>query len=708
MPMPPLTRRAVALTVWAAFATSAVAGDVPADWAFKPVTKPTPPAVKRTNWVCTPVDAFVLAKLEAVNRTPSKESDKRTWLRRVTFDLTGLPPTPADIAAFLGDNTPTAHEKVVDRLLASPQFGERAALFWLDVVRYAESDGYKSDDLRPHAWRYRDYVIASFNADKPYTRFLQEQIAGDELFPDDPQAVIATGFLRHYPYEYNAVNVDQKRQDILNDITDTVGAAVLGLTLGCAKCHDHKTDPIAQSDYYRLQAFFAGYWPTEAPVGSPAERADYQRRKAAWDAETADIRRQLAELEQPLMAKAEAKERLRFDADQLRLVDTPEDQLSPLQRQLRQMIARQVHSARKFDPKQMKGADKERWEGMQKRMAEFARDKPADQPTAMVMREVGPVAPPTHLLKRGDHRKPGDEVTPGYLSAIDDQDAEVTPRPNTTGRRAALAAWLTKPDHPLTARVAVNRVWQQLFGTGLVATPADFGATGERPTHPELIDWLATDFTASGWSLKRVYRQIALSATYRQTSGPAGTDDARLLAYVPRKRLDGEALRDAVLAVSGRLNPTAGGPSVYPELPPELEKSGWKPSANQADRDRRSVYVAVKRNLRYPLFALFDSPDRTEVCARRFVTTTAPQALTLLNDKLVLGFARSFAERAAKEAGDGSPYRVAFELATGRPPTEDERAALDRFVSRHPGTSAEALTDLCHALLNTNEFLYVD
>jgi hypothetical protein len=706
-----MNRTVLAVVIGAFWTAAGGADDVPADWAFQPMRSPAPPAVANAGWVRSPVDAFVLAKLEAANRSPAAEADRRTWLRRVTFDLTGLPPTPADTAAFLADQSPAAQEKVVDRLLASPQFGERAALFWLDVVRYAESDGYKADEYRPTAWRYRDYVISSFNADKPYSRFLAEQLAGDELAPDDPQALVATGFLRHYPYEFNAVNVEQKRQDILNDITDTVGAAFFGLTLGCAKCHDHKTDPVAQSDYYRLQAFFAGYWPADVPLASPAEQAAVARRTAEWEAKTAELRRQIAEIEKPVRDKAEAKERSRFDADYQKLLDIPEDKLTPAERQLRQMVARQVYSARKFDPKQMRGDQKEKWEGMQKRMAELARDKPPELPTAAVMREVGPVAPPTHLLKRGDWRKPGEAVVPGYLSAIDDRDADCTPpRPGTTGRRSALAKWLTRPDHPLTARVAVNRVWQQLFGTGLVATPADFGATGERPTHPELLDWLATDFVAHGWTLKRVYRQIALSATYRQASGPAGTDAARLLAYVPRKRLDGEALRDAMLAVSGRLNPKPGGPSVFPDLPPELEKNGygWKPSADPADRDRRSVYVAVKRNTRYPLFALFDSPERTEVCARRFCTTTAPQALTLLNDKLILGYAKSLADRATREAGDGSPVRVAFELATGRPATDDERAALDRYVSRHPGTSAEALADLCHALLNTNEFLYVD
>ncbi len=718
MTMTPARRWLLALAALGlASRLTAADSPVPDDWAFKKPTRPAVPAVAGKESVRTPVDAFLLAKLEAAKLTFAPPADKRTLLRRVTFDLTGLPPTPQEIDAFLKDDSPTAYEKVVDRLLASPHFGERAALFWLDAVRYAESDGYKADDIRPTAWRYRDYVIASFNADKPYDRFIKEQLAGDELYPGDPQALIATGFLRHYPYEYNAVNVEQKRQDMLNDITDTTAAAFLGLTLGCAKCHDHKYDPITQLDYYRFQAFFAGFWPVDKPVGPPERVAEAEQKKHEWEEKTADLRRQMAEIEKPLRQKATAKERQRFPEEYLQALDTPEEKRTPLQKQIAMLVGKQVYTRGKINPNQMKPADREKWEGMAKRMAEFEKEKPPEPPTAPAMTDVGPVVPPTHLLKRGNWQKPGEEVVPGFLSAIDDRDAEVTPTPQgTTGRRAALAKWIASPENPLTARVAVNRVWQQLFGRGIVATPADFGATGERPTHPELLDWLANDLTAHGWRMKHTYKLIVTSSAYRQSGvadhGRKTDPDDKLLWRMPRKRLDGEAIRDAMLAVSGRLNLKAGGPSVYPELPEELKKAAgkWPVTADPAERNRRSVYVAVKRNLRYPLFSLFDSPDRTEVCARRFVTTTAPQALTLLNDQIVIGFAKAFAERVRKEAGEEPDAVVgkAFELALGRPPDTEERDAMRAFLDRHTGTRAEAVADLCHALLNLNEFLYVD
>jgi hypothetical protein len=699
------------------------AADVPADWAFQQPKRPAVP-VFRTEYSVprNPIDNFIFARLQKAGLKPSREADTRTLIRRVTFDLTGLPPTPEEVRAFLNDKSPDAYAKVVDRLLASPRFGERAALFWLDTVRYAESDGFKADDARPDAWRYRDYVIRSFNADKPFDRFIREQLAGDELFPGDADAVIATGFLRHYPYEYNAVNVEQKRQDILNDIADTTATAFLGLTLGCAKCHDHKFDPVTQEDYYRFQAFFAGYWPVERPLGTPEQIAAAERKQREWEAKTADLRRQIAALEKPARAAASAHERGRFPDEYAELLDIPAAKRTPLQKQLEAMVARQVYSRSKISASKIKPtADRKKWEELTKRLA--ATGRPPELPTAMAMTDVGTVAPPHHLLKRGNWQRPGAEMVPGFLSEIDDRDADVTPTATTTGRRAALAQWIASPDNPLTGRVAVNRVWQQMFGRGIVATPADFGATGERPTHPALLDWLACEFVVPAkpthdraWAFKRIYRLIALSSAYRQSSvadhGLKADPDNKLLWRMPRKRLDGEALRDAMLAVTGQLNLKAGGPGVYPELPSELKKSAgkWPVSSDAAERNHRSVYVAVKRNLRYPFFTLFDSPERTEVCARRYVTTTAPQALTLLNDQGVLSAARAFAARITKKAGTDPDAIIgeAFELALGRPPDTEERAAMRDFLDRHAGKRDEAIVDLCHSLLNLSEFLYVD
>ncbi len=349
---------ASALFLVALAATPATAADVPVDWAFKPPTRPAVPTVRGT--ARTPIDAFVLARLEAKGLGFAAPADRRTLIRRLTFDLHGLPPTPEEVAAFVNDSAADAYEKLVDRLLASPRYGERMALFWLDLARYAESDGFKADDARPNAWRYRDYVIRSFNDDKPYDRFVREQLAGDELFPGDPDALTATGFLRHYPYEYNAVDVELKRQDILNDLTDTTAGAFLGLTLGCAKCHDHKTDPVTQEDYYRVQAFFAGYWPVDAPLLPAAARQEYDAKRAAWEAKTAADRAELAALEGPYREKMVKRERMRFSPELLALVDMPAANRTPLQKQMAAMVAKQVSADGKDVGKTMKGADKDK------------------------------------------------------------------------------------------------------------------------------------------------------------------------------------------------------------------------------------------------------------------------------------------------------------------------------------------------------------
>jgi hypothetical protein len=703
------------LLVFVVVAAGVSAADPPKDWAFRPPARAGVASGKEQG--TNPVDHFVRVKLKAKGLSPSAPADKATLLRRVTFDLTGLPPTPDALAAFLKDDSPDAYEKVVDRLLASPQFGERAALFWLDAVRYAESDGFKADDPRPNAWRYRDYVISSFNADKPYDRFLKEQIAGDDLFPTDPDALVATGFLRHYPDEYNAVNCEQRRQEILNDITDTVGAAFLGVTLGCARCHDHKTDPIPTEDYYRLQAAFAGYKPVDVPLDAKAQ-AGYERKLKAWEAKTAELRARLTEIEQPYREKAEAKERMRFDPEYAKLLDVPEEKCSPVQKQIRAMVAAQVYSAKRVPPGSLpKGPDKDLWEGFAKDLSLFDAEKPQPPPTAMAMSEVGPTPPDQRLLKRGNWQKPGSKLEPGALSTISVEFPLAKPTATTSGRRAALAEWVVSKDNPLTARVAVNRVWQQHFGRGLVASSADLGSTGDRPTHPELLDWLAMELVERKWSLKHIHRLIVTSATYKQSSQHAEAaakvdPENRLLWRQNRKRLDGEAIRDAMLSVSGQLNLKAGGPSIYPDLPAELRaaNAGWKPSADPAERNRRSIYVAVRRNLRFPLFALFDAPERSEACTRRFVTTTAPQALALMNDTGTLEVAKALAARVSKAAGD-DPKKLAdtaFTRTMNRPPTTEEQSALVDFLTGHAGKPADAVTDLCHSLLNLNEFLYVD
>jgi hypothetical protein len=708
-------------------------------WAWRSPVRPSVPVVKNEKWVRNPIDAFILAKLEARNLSPAAEADRATLMRRVSFDLIGLPPTPEEIDAFVQDAAPDAYEKLVDRLLASPRYGERWAIHWLDLARYAETDGFKADDPRPGAWRYRDYVIHALNNDKPYDRFVKEQVAGDEIYPEDAGAWIATGFLRHYPDEYNAVNLEQRRQEVLNDITDTTAQVFLGVTVGCARCHDHKYDPITQEDYYRLQAFFAAFQPTERPVGDTKERQERQR---AWEEKTAEVRQRMAQLEEPYRQQFLDKRKARFTKDLQALLDIPLDQRTPMQRQLAVMVEKQVITTGDEVAKSMKSEIKKEWEDLAKQLAEFAPQKPPGPPTAMTLTDLGPEAAPTHMLRKGDWQRKGKEVTPGSLSAIDGRASDVAtskPGAKTTGRRAALAEWLTRSDNPLTARVMVNRLWQHHFGRGIVGTPSDFGVQGDAATHPELLDWLAHEFSAGGWSVKGMHRLMVTSATYRQASHANSQalkvdPDNRLFGRLNRRRLEGEELRDAILSVSGRLNLKSGGPSIYPELPAELGNVGRWPVSPAPERDRRSVYVFVKRNLRFPMFSILDAPDGNETCPRRNVTTTAPQALMLLNDRWALEEARWFAGRVLCEAG-AKPEAVierAYRLALGRAPDAEERQLMTAYLDKEteslrprmqtktppPGPLGEigdvdpaygaAIVDLCHSLINLNEFLYLD
>ena len=713
-------------------------------WAYSAPLRPAVPRVQQAVWVRNPIDAFIAARLAAKGLRPAAEADRHTLLRRVTFDLTGLPPTPAEVDAFLSDRAPDAYEKVVDRLLASPRYGERWALYWLDLVRFAESDGFKADDPRPTAWRYRDYVIQTLNQDKPYDRFVREQLAGDELFPGDPDALVATAFNRHYPDEYNARNLEQRRQEILNDMTDTTAQVFLGLTVGCARCHDHKFDPILQKDYYRLQAFFSGYRaPDDLVLNRPEEVATYQARLRVWEVKTAALRQRMGALEEPYRRKLSGRDKSKFAPELQEAYDMPPEKRTPLQQQLADMLAKQVRVNPGQMTKAMKPAVRQEWQELNKQMAAFDALKPRPLAVTMGLIDVGPVAPATHLLKRGNWRNKGAVVQPGFLSAIDPAPVSIAPPPGarSTGRRSVLAHWLTRPDHPLTARVMVNRLWQHHFGRGLVGTPSDFGAQGERPTHPELLDWLAREFVERDWSLKAMHRLMVTSATYRQASrhddAAVKVDpDNRLLWRMNRRRLEGEALRDAMLSASGLLNLAMGGPSVLPELPKELgvPRGGWPVTPDAKARNRRSVYVFVKRNLRYPLFSAFDAPDANETCARRHVSTNAPQALMLLNDKLTQDIAQAFASRVLREAGRGRGAVLdrAYRLALSRPPDAREADLAAAFLDRQTAllrtrldqkdavalpvpapaavdpAFAGAVVDLCHVLLNVNEFTYVD
>ena len=692
---------------------------------FKPPHRHDAPAVHDKVWCVNPIDAFVLARLEAAELAPSPPADKPRLLRRVTFDLTGLPPTLDEQDAFLRDGSPDAYEKVVDRLLASPHYGERMATDWLDLVRYAETDGFKADDLRPEAYRYRDYVIRSFNADLPYDRFVRQQLAGDELEPDDPEAIVATGFLRLWPDEFNAANLEQRRQEILDDVTDTAGLAFLGMTFGCARCHDHKFDPIPQKDYYRLQAFFAPMRPhDDEPVLDAAARKEYQARLAAWEDATKDIRKEI----DALVADKREEERryaLTKFRDEIQQAErTPDDKRTPYQRLIARMAEQQLDRAAKDAASKLPEDKKKRYKELEQKLAAVEPRRPEPPPSAMSVSDVGREGPPTFRLQAGDWRKPKEQVTAGFPEFLGGGDAQPSPGAETTGLRSALAAWLTRKDNPLTARVMVNRLWQHHFGVGIVGTPSDFGVMGEPATHPKLLDWLAAEFVENGWSLKHIHRLMVLSASYRQDSRVDPKDprcakaltadhDDHLLWHARRRRLEGEAIRDAMLSVSGELNPRPFGVSARPKLPDRIGSYAWKPDAKPEDRDRRSVYVFAKRNLRYPLFDAFDLPDMHNSCARRAVTTTAPQALLLLNGDFTLERARKMGDdlKVLFPSNDAGLAARAYRLAWGRPADDDEVRLAVKFLAAQTAalhSRDAAVADFCHALLNANEFLYVD
>jgi hypothetical protein len=713
----------------------ALAGDEA--WAFTAPKRQLAPLVGNPSWLRNPIDAFILARLEKSRLMPSGPADKPTLLRRVTFDLIGLPPTAAEQEAFLTDRSPDAYERVVDRLLASPRYGERWAQHWLDLVRYAETDGFKADDFRPNAYKYRDYVIKTFNDDLPYDRFIRQQLAGDELEPNNPQALIATGLNRLWPSEYNAANLEQRRQEILDDVTEVTGHVFLALTIGCARCHDHKFDPIPQADYYRFQALFAPMQPRDDLVaGDAQQKQEYARQLAAWEKATRDLRAEMAALTAAKRAELRQQALTKFRPEIQKAVLTPENDRTPYQQQIAALAEDQIHKAEKDVLRKLPADKKERCQQLELQMARMEVKRPNPPSISMAITDIGRQAPPTFVLATGDWRKPRKEVQPGFPGVLGNAapDTRLAANPPTTGRRAALARWLMRPDHPLTARVIANRLWQHHFGVGIVATPNDFGSQGDKPTHPELLDWLALEFIEHGWSLKHLHRLMVTSATYRQTSLVDRADPAqelawrsdrenKLLWHARRQRLEGEALRDAMLALTDELNQRAFGPSARPELPDKISSYAWKPDSQPAERNRRSIYVLAKRNMRYPLFDSFDLPDMHNSCACRAKTTTAPQALLLLNGEFALQRAQRWSAQllAAFPHNERGLVAQAYRSAWGRPATEDEIEAALRFLqtqtesirgqspaSDSPDPRSAATADFCHALLNANEFLYVD
>jgi hypothetical protein len=607
-------------------------------WAFQPVKSPAIPVVKNSAWVRNPIDAFILAKLEAKGWQPAVPAEPVVLLRRMYLDVIGLPPTPGEIAEFGIRNSESknandsafhiphsALEQTMEKLLASPRYGECWARHWLDVVRYAETNGYERDGAKPNVWKYRDYVIRSFNEDKPFDRFILEQLAGDELPEATAETLIATGYYRLGPWDDEPADPKTDRFDQLDDMVSTTSQAFLGLTLGCARCHNHKFDPLTQHDYYRMVAIF-----------NPLQRPTTDR----------------SDIDQPAVPHFKP--------------GSPEKSL----------------------------------------------------PRGYFLIERSPNAPDTFLLIRGQAAQPGPKVEPGLPTVlVATQPKFLSPDEYSTRRRLTLARWIASRDNPLTARVIVNRVWQQHFGEGLVRTPNDFGIQGDRPSHPELLDWLANWFMERGWSIKALHRLILASNTYQQATSIADSNadnrqlqdpENRLLWHQNLQRLDVEAIRDSVLAVSGQLNRSMYGPSVLPPMPKEVldansdPKTVWKASAER-DACRRTVYVHTKRSLMLPLLDTLDFCDTTRSAAKRNVTTVSPQALMLFNGEFVNEQAKYFAQRLRKEAGPDAASRVdlAYRLALCRPPSAAERERMQAFLR-----SGGALDEMCRVILNLNEFVY--
>jgi mono/diheme cytochrome c family protein len=691
-------------------------------WAFTtPVQRPVP-SVTRDGWSsapgrpANPIDGFILDAMTARGLTPVVPADRRTLVRRAYLDVLGLPPTPEESEAFVNDSSPDAWSKLVDRLLASPHYGERWARHWMDLARYADSGGYEFDTDRPEMYRYRDYLINAFNNDKPYDTFVKEQLAGDEIAPESDEAMIATGFLRLGP------EGGGNRLDAVDDLVVTTTLTYLGMTVGCARCHNHKFDPIPQKDYYQIQSIF---YPTSAyshPLVPSheveANRADTRR----IDDLQKPLRDRKSEIEQPyhqILIDLEIEKLPPY----LRLAwDTPADQRTEGQRlnvkqiedtvgltSLRKLITEADVVALMPDEVKVQHA------AVTAEITALDRQKPGRVPSARAISERGRTPEPVYF--RGSPDAKGSAMTPGVLSVATRSEwtfPDPPPDAKSSWRRRGFAEWLVSRDNPLTARVMVNRLWQHHFGEGIVRTPSSFGKMGQAPSHPDLLDWLAVEFMEQGWSMKAMHRLMLTSQTYQMasmdtTANYAIDPENRMFWRMPRVRLEAEIIRDTILASAGTLDTAVGGPSIFPYIDPDLfEKSSKRDWNGKPDSDpstwRRSLYVFSKRSIRYPMFETFDQPNLVNSIDRRNRTTIAPQALILMNNQMVLFQAGKFAERVRAEAGADPTEQVrrAVRLALGRPADRIELERGAAFIAESP----DGLAEFCHILFNLNEFLY--
>jgi hypothetical protein len=680
-----------------------------AQWSYQPVKGQAIPEVREKKWVRTPIDAFVLARLEASKLEPSVDADRAAFIRRVTLDTWGLIPTPEDVNSFVSDRSSKAYEKLVDRLLSSPHYGERWGRRWLDLARYADSDGYNADGTRPNMWRYRDYVIRAFNEDKPYDRFIKEQLAGDELWPNDQEALIATGFLRSYPDEINARDLNLKKQEIAVDLTNTTGSVFLATTVGCANCHNHKFDKISQKEYFQFQAFFANASARDdVPVSSGAALNDYQQHLARYSEATREIREQMDALLKPVIDKLEA-DRLQGFVPQTRAsIEKPESERNAYDRWIYHRNLWTLTGRTRYAERELKTKNKDgyaKYQELKGQLKAFDSLKPKDPGYVSAIFELGPDAPPTHVLATGIYDRLLEEVQPGFPAALaNGEQPHVMPTANSSGRRTALANWIASPSNPLTARVFVNRVWAQYFGHGIVESVSDFGKMGDKPINPELLDYLADSFVHQDhWSIKSLQRRLLLSSVYRQSSAARPDAEAidptnRLLWAFPRQRLDAEEIRDSLLLASGLLEDKPGGPAVFPPVPANFgvnaaNPNAWPASENPHDQNRRSVYVFVRRNTAYPLLDAFDMANPNSVHSRRDVTTTPSQALALINGDLVYQWSEALAARVLQEAGheESAQLERLYQILFSRSPDTFERQTLEAFLDKQEKVTQEQL-----------------
>jgi len=685
-------------------------------WSYRPVVRPEVPKVHKAEWVRNPIDAFILAKLEAADLSPNPPALAQPLIRRLHYDLLGLPPSLELAQRFEIDESEATYQAIIRTLLDSPHHGEHYARYWLDIVRYAESNSYERDNPKPFVWRYRDYVIDFFNSDKGYDQFIKEQLAGDELPKRSAQSLIATGYYRLGLWDDEPVDAELAFYDGLDDLVGTTSQAFLGMTMNCARCHDHKLDPIPQTDYYSFAAFFRNirhygqrsdesvYASSIRSIATPEDEAMFATEKQQWEERTAALRKQLDDVEARIRPMLQGGEKDDFENDSQRL-----------------------RVIRKHAGEWLPREEVESYAQVRKTWTDLRNHPPRSGAQALCITEEGPQAPPTHVFIRGSHKAPGAVVEPAYPAVLSPPVPHIQPPAHgeSTGRRLALAEWIASPQNPLTARVMVNRIWQWHFGRGLVTSPNDFGLKGEAPTHPELLDWLASEFMEHGWSLRHLHHLILTSNTYRMSSIP----NAEALAKDPQnqlfwrfdmRRLRAEELRDSILAVNDSLNlESMYGPSIYPTIEKEVLAGQSQPGRNweqtsPEDKRRRSIYIHIKRSLTVPLLANFDVAEADVTCPVRFATTQPTQALTMLNSAFLQDEAQRFAAVVQQDAGDDATHQVneALRRVLQREPTPSEiqrgLTLLDRLVTVHQLTRPVALKYFCLTMLNLNEFVYLD